>query len=180
MFCIVCDHSAAPFVDTKLNITEKWETEKSAINILLHILPIWKGVTGPVADTGGLGPGPPCPHDFFKIMQFWRNFRGKPLFWQIAGSGPPLGAKLCWPPWPKSWIRPCTPLVRLCHSDWNETFVVVRALFKQKPQVQESITNTVAEAKGFLCGKISLLGPFARLKQGAKTTVQQTCTIRNN
>ncbi len=35
---------------------------------------------------GPWGPGPPCPQDFFKIMQFSGNFKGKP---PILGSGPP-------------------------------------------------------------------------------------------
>ena len=43
-------------------------------------------------------PGPPCPQDFFKIMQLSSNFKGKPHFEPILGSGPPLGSKLRWAP----------------------------------------------------------------------------------
>ncbi len=39
-------------------------------------------------------------------MQFSGNLKGKTLilsnFW---AQGPPLGSKIHWPPWPKSWIR---------------------------------------------------------------------------
>ena len=64
-----------------------------------------------LADPGG-GPGarPPCPQNFFKIMQFsgnfWENPQGKTKtsilskYW----DQPPLKTPLA-PPWPKSWIR---------------------------------------------------------------------------
>ena len=44
--------------------------------------------------------GPPCPQDFFKIMQFSANFKEEnSYFEQILGSGSPhLGSKLCWAP----------------------------------------------------------------------------------
>ncbi len=58
--------------------------------------------TGWVADPGGPGgPGPPCPQkDFFKIMQFSGNCKGKPLFWAnfwfraSLGVTTPLGPSL--------------------------------------------------------------------------------------
>ncbi len=55
----------------------------------------------------GLGARVPlAPQDFFKIMQFSGNFKGKPLFWANVELSASLGSKLCWaPPWPKSWIR---------------------------------------------------------------------------
>ena len=42
------------------------------------------------------------------------------------GSGPSLGVKLCWPPWPKSWICTClkAPIVRVFPfgaQDWKCT-----------------------------------------------------------
>ncbi len=50
---------------------------------------------------GGWVSGPPCPQDFFKIMQFSVNFMGKtPIlrkFW-AQGPPPPLGSKLHCPP----------------------------------------------------------------------------------
>ncbi len=48
-----------------------------------------------IADPGGpWGPTtPPCPQDFFKIMQFSGNFKGKPLFWTHFGLKPPLEVK---------------------------------------------------------------------------------------
>ncbi len=53
--------------------------------------------------------GPPCSQDFFKIMQFSRNFKGRtPILSKFWGSGPPLGQNSTGPPWPKSWIRACT------------------------------------------------------------------------
>ncbi len=40
---------------------------------------------------------PPCPQDFFEIMQFSGNFKGKtPIFEQILGSAPPFRSKLRW------------------------------------------------------------------------------------
>ncbi len=47
------------------------------------------------------------PQDFFKIMQFSGNFKGKPpILSKFWAQGPlPLGSKLHWPPWPISWIR---------------------------------------------------------------------------
>ena len=45
---------------------------------------------GPVADPGGpWRPGPPCPQDFFKIMQFSSNFKGKTLLWAHFGLRAP-------------------------------------------------------------------------------------------
>ena len=38
-------------------------------------------------------PCPPCPQEFFKIMQFSSNFKGKPLFWTNFGLRAPLGVK---------------------------------------------------------------------------------------
>ncbi len=54
----------------------------------------------PPVDPGG----PPCPQDFFKIMQFSGNFKetAPPPFW--ANFGPVKTPLACWP---KSWIRPC-------------------------------------------------------------------------
>ena len=64
----------------------------------------------PPADPGG----PPLPPRFFpKSCSFWANLRKKLYFEQILGSGPPLGSKLCWSPWPKSWIRPWPSLSKL-------------------------------------------------------------------
>ncbi len=48
---------------------------------------------------GSSGRGPPCPQDFFKIMQFSSN-----IFEQIWAQPP--GVKTLLSPWPKSWIRP--------------------------------------------------------------------------
>ncbi len=39
-------------------------------------------------------PGPSWPQDFFKIMQFSGNFKGKPVFWDFLGPEPPLASKL--------------------------------------------------------------------------------------
>ncbi len=48
----------------------------------------------PVADPGGPGgPGPLCPKDFFKIMQFSGNFRGKTLILSKLWAQGPLGVK---------------------------------------------------------------------------------------
>ncbi len=55
---------------------------------------------GSISSCGSRGPGglsPPCPQDFFKIIQFSGNFKEKkPYFEQMLGSGPPLGSKLRW------------------------------------------------------------------------------------
>ncbi len=43
------------------------------------------------------GPGLPCPQDFFKIMQFSGNLKGKtPILSKVWAQGPPLGSKLHW------------------------------------------------------------------------------------
>ena len=43
---------------------------------------------------GALWAWPPCPQDFFKIMQFSGNFKGKsPIFSKFWAQGPPLGVK---------------------------------------------------------------------------------------
>ena len=45
------------------------------------------------------GPGPPCPHDSFLLLQFSGNFKGKILVWVHFGlRPPPLGSKLHWGP----------------------------------------------------------------------------------
>ncbi len=49
--------------------------------------------------TRGSGASPSVPLAS-KILQFWGNFNGKSPFLSKFG--------LSWPPWPKSWIRPCT------------------------------------------------------------------------
>ena len=52
-----------------------------------------KHILIPLADPGG--PGPPCPQNFSKIMQFSGNLKGKPLFrlraplWGQNSTGPP-------------------------------------------------------------------------------------------
>ncbi len=44
---------------------------------------------------GGLATwAPPCPQDFFNIMQLSGNYEGKTLFLPILGSGPPLKSLL--------------------------------------------------------------------------------------
>ncbi len=45
-------------------------------------IPISSGSRGP------WGPGPPCPQDFFKIMQFWDSYKEKTLFWANCGLRP--------------------------------------------------------------------------------------------
>ncbi len=56
--------------------------------------------------SGSRGPwGPPCPQEFFKIMQFSTLFSGKtPILSKCLAQGPP-GKNSAGPPWPKSWIR---------------------------------------------------------------------------
>ncbi len=55
------------------------------------------GVT--LEDSGGpWGPGPPCPQDFFKIMQFSEDFKGKTPILSKFQALAPLGSKLCWAP----------------------------------------------------------------------------------
>ena len=60
------------------------------------------------------------PQDFFQNHAIFRHFRGNPLFWANFRLRAPLGSNLCWPPWPKSWIRSCrlsplpTPYVQPC------------------------------------------------------------------
>ena len=69
-----------------------------------------KFVQTTVADPGG--PGPSLPPRFVQIIQFSGNFKGKPLFEQILGSGRPhLGSKLPCPPRQKSWIRAWTRML---------------------------------------------------------------------
>ncbi len=59
-----------------------------------------------VVDPGG---SPPCLQDFFKIMQFSGNFRGKtPILSKFWPQGPPWGQKLCWAPLTKI-LDPCLP-----------------------------------------------------------------------
>ncbi len=42
----------------------------------------------------GSGSPPSCPQDFFKIMQFAGNFKGKtPILSQVWAQVPPLGVK---------------------------------------------------------------------------------------
>ncbi len=42
---------------------------------------------------------PPCPQDFFLIMKFSGNFKGKtPILSIFWAQGPPLRSKLCWAP----------------------------------------------------------------------------------
>ena len=53
-------------------------------------------VTCSLVDPGGLGAWPPLPPDFFKIMQFSGNFKGKtPILSKLWAQGP-LGSKLWW------------------------------------------------------------------------------------
>ncbi len=62
----------------------------------------------PLADPGGAQAGTLAPQ--IKIMQFSVRSNSKeppPYFEHILGSGPPLGSKPLWAPWPKSWIRHC-------------------------------------------------------------------------
>ena len=50
--------------------------------------------------------GPPCPQDFFKIMQFSGNCKEKPpILNNFRALGHPLWVKTPLAPWPKSWIR---------------------------------------------------------------------------
>ncbi len=50
----------------------------------------------PVVDPGGAAP--PFPQDFFQIMQFSCNFKGKtPIFSKFWAQGP-LGSKFHWAP----------------------------------------------------------------------------------
>ncbi len=78
--------------------------QQSRMNIIRNVnsfIALHSGMTTcPVADPGGSGgPGPPCPQDFFKIMQFSGNSKGKPLFWANFGLSPPLlGSKINWVP----------------------------------------------------------------------------------
>ncbi len=59
--------------------------------ILIALLTLQKA--GGSYSSGSRGPGPPCPEDFFKIMQFSGNFEGKNLFWANFGLRPR------WAPW---------------------------------------------------------------------------------
>ena len=60
---------------------------------------------------GALGAWAPfAPNISSKSCSFQAILRGKHLFWANFGlRAHPLGSKLCWAPWPKSWIRSCTP-----------------------------------------------------------------------
>ncbi len=50
-----------------------------------------------LADPGGRVP-PPCPKDYFQIMQLSGNFKGQFYFEQMLGSGPPWGQNSAGPP----------------------------------------------------------------------------------
>ncbi len=81
-------------------------SEPFGVSVVLLISPSL--ITRSVADPGGLwGPEPPLPpRVFFKWCSFQAILGKNPIlskFW----AQPPLGSKLCWPPWPKSWIRAC-------------------------------------------------------------------------
>ncbi len=52
------------------------------------------------------GPAPLSPKSFSKSCSFQAILGGKSLFWANIGLRThPLGSKLHWAPWPKSWIR---------------------------------------------------------------------------
>ncbi len=58
------------------------------------------------ADPGQARPSLPTRGFFSKSCSFEAILRENSKFEQIVCSGPsPLGSKLRWPPWPKSWIR---------------------------------------------------------------------------
>ena len=61
-------------------------------------------------------PGPPCPQDFFTIMQFSGNFKGNtPILSDIWAQATPLGSKLYWAPLTKILdLQSCPPI-----SGWN-------------------------------------------------------------
>ncbi len=73
---------------------------------------------------GAWGPGPPLPQDFFQNHAVFRQFQGKtPILSKFWAQGPPpLGSKLQWPPWQKSWIR-------LCCASCQEAFTVMIPVF---------------------------------------------------
>ena len=80
-----------------------------------------------VADPGGpWGPRPPfAPKISSKSSSFQAILNEKNhYFEQFLGSGPPLGSKLRWAPWPISWIRACILAhyygLRTKHSGWRD------------------------------------------------------------
>ena len=72
----------------------------------------------PLADPGGPGGrAPPCPQDFFKIMHFAGNFKGKPLFKPLLGLRAVSGVKTPLDsPWPKILDLPLTAFQNLTQS----------------------------------------------------------------
>ena len=44
---------------------------------------------------------------------FWKSCSFQAIMSKFWAQGP-LGSKLSWPPWPKSWIRPCRPQWQAC------------------------------------------------------------------
>ena len=83
-------------------------------NFRLHQRALWAS-----SRPGGPGgPGPSCPQDFFKIMQFSGNFKGKTsIFSKFRARALPWGQNSTGPPWPKSWIRACEPC-------WNMSYLL--------------------------------------------------------
>ncbi len=84
-----------------------------------HQVPaVYQPLSAPVADPGGLGP--PCHQDFFKIMQFSGNFKGKtPILSKFWAQGPPWGQNSTGPAWPKSWIRAWALTLGPCKELWE-------------------------------------------------------------
>ncbi len=74
---------------------------------------------------GGLGPL--CPQDLFQAILRENLY----IFWTDFGLSPPLGSKLCWAPWPKSWIR-----------RWNYTFFRPEQLDGKKKKEQRWLSTS--------------------------------------
>ena len=78
---------------------------------------------------GALGPGPPCPQDFFKSCSFQAILREKSLFWAHFGlRPPPLGSKLCWAPLTKILDPRLYILWKFSHCDKKNSFQIFSCL----------------------------------------------------
>ena len=102
-----------------------------------------------------------APQDFFKIMQFSGNFKGKihilSTFW---AQGPLLGQNSTGPPWPKSWIHPW-------HCAFLDQFQSIQRIFPKESLERETADGGLTSS--IQCTCVLLLQKNSRFKLSEST-----------